>query len=79
MYKFYYDLYLLILRLTGGGDCHLAVGAVEAESEAAAVVQQEQRPRFFCALMNRAEAEFVADAVAGTHQGFGSPCIFGRF
>lgn len=49
------------------GDCHLAAGAVETEGETAAVVKKEQRAGVFGALVNRAEAEFIADAVAGAH------------
>ena len=57
---------------------HLAAGAVEAQGEAAAVVDQIERVGSSYALegggpagvflMRRAEAEFVTDAVFGAHQ-----------
>ena len=50
------------------GNGHFAAGAVEAEGEAAAVVDQIEGTGGFGALVNRAETQFVFEAVAGAHQ-----------
>ena len=49
-------------------DRHLAPAAVEMQSEALSIVQEEQGSAFFCSLMDRAYAELVSDAVFRAHQ-----------
>ena len=38
------------------------------KSEALSIVQKEKGSALFCSLTYRAESEFVADAVLGTHE-----------
>ena len=49
-------------------DSHFAAGAVEAEGEAAAVVEKEQRAVRPCTLVDGTHPEFITDAVAGAHK-----------
>lgn len=49
-------------------DGHLACGAVKSEREASSVVGEIEPSGFFCPLIFRAHAEFVADAVPAPHE-----------
>ena len=49
-------------------DGHFAAGAVEAQGEAAAVVDEEERAGGGCSLMDGAEAELVFYAVFRPHE-----------